>query len=206
MRAGLLVLAFAACGPKVTTSPHIVEDDLDLPPAGASDTPTARSAAPTDQRASTAPATPAPPPAQTPQAPRAAPPLPPVSDIADTQRSVAPPGKGLRTGTIARDRLIAVLNAGPGSFLRQFEVAPRLAGDRFLGWQLVQLLDHAGPLTTIDLVSGDVLLAINGNRLSRPDELQTIWDSLRTANELNAHLWRGDAKFDLRFTIEPKVH
>jgi type II secretory pathway component PulC len=132
--------------------------------------------------------------------------MPPVSDIADTQRSVAPPGKGARTGTIARDRLLAVLNAGPGSFLRQFEVTARLAGERFVGWQLVQLLDRAGPLTTVDLLSGDVLLAINGNRLSRPDELQTMWDSLRTANQLNAHLWRGDMKFDLHFTIEPQVH
>ena len=75
---------------------------------------------------------------------------------------MAPVGKGLRTGTIARDKLVAVLDAGPGTFLRQLEIAPRLDRERFVGWQLVQLIDHAGPLVDLDVAPGDVLLAING--------------------------------------------
>jgi len=125
--------------------------------------------------------------------------------LPDEPRVVAPPGKGLRTGTIARDRLVAVLDAGPATFLRQLEVAPRLSGDRFVGWQLVQLIDHTGPLHDVDLVPGDVLLAINGKPLSRPEQLQTVWDSLRTANEVTAQMSRGDTKLELRFTIEPPV-
>jgi hypothetical protein len=128
---------------------------------------------------------------------------PPVD--AREARSEAPPGKGLRSGTIARDRLLAVLDAGPGSFLRQLEVAPRLSGDRFVGWQLVQLLDHTGPLHDIDVAPGDVLLAINGQPLARPEQLQTVWDSLRTANEVTAQMWRGDRKLELHFTIDPPV-
>ena len=120
-------------------------------------------------------------------------------------RPVAAPGKGLRTGTIARDRLIAVLDAGPATFLRQVEVTPRMNGDRFVGWQLVQLLDRSGPLVDVDVVPGDVLLAINGKPLSRPDQLQTVWDSLRTANSVTAQLWRGEAKFALEFAVEPPV-
>jgi type II secretory pathway component PulC len=120
-------------------------------------------------------------------------------------RVVAPPGKGLRTGTIARDRLVATLDAGPAMFLRQLEVAPHMAGDRFVGWQLVQLIDHTGPLHDLDLVPGDVLLAINGKPLARPEQLQTVWDSLRTANEIAAQMWRGAGKLELRFTIEPPV-
>ncbi|MGH2901372.1 MAG: hypothetical protein ACRDMZ_22030, partial [Solirubrobacteraceae bacterium] len=108
-------------------------------------------------------------------------------------------------GTIARARLIAVLDAGPGMFLRQLEVSPRMAGDRFVGWQLVQLIDRAGPLGDVDVAPGDVLLAINGKPLERPDELQRLWDSLRTANELKAQLARGDARLELRFTIDPPV-
>jgi hypothetical protein len=123
----------------------------------------------------------------------------------DEPRAVAPSGKGLRTGTIPRDRLVAVLDAGPGMFLRQLEVAPRMSGERFVGWQLVQLLDHTGPLHDVDVAPGDVLLAINGKPLERPDELQGVWDSLRTANELTARLWRGEAKLELRFTIDPPV-
>ena len=139
------------------------------------------------------PADPAASAAKTPAAPEAAP------------RPEAPPGKGLRTGTIERARLIAVLDHGPGAFLRQLEVTPRMDGNRFVGWQLVQLIDHTGPLADVDVVPGDVLLAVNGQPLSRPDQLQSVWDSLRTANEVVADLWRGNAKLQLRFAIEPKV-
>ena len=125
--------------------------------------------------------------------------------ISEEQRPLAAPGKGLRAGTIPRDRLVAVLDAGPAQFLRQLEVTARMNGERFVGWQLVQVLDHAGPLHDVDVVPGDVLLAINGKPLSRPDQLQTIWDSLRTANTVQAQLWRGEAKFTLDFAIEPAV-
>ena len=124
---------------------------------------------------------------------------------AEAPRVEAPPGKGLRSGTIERAKLIAVLDGGPGTFLRQMEVSPRMDGERFVGWQLVQLLDRTGPLHDVDVAPGDVLLAINGQSISRPDQLQTIWDSLRTANEVRAQLWRGTGKLELAFAIEPKV-
>ena len=127
----------------------------------------------------------------------------PPAELPDAQRRVAPPGKGLRAGTIARAHLVAVLDAGPATFLRQLEVAPRLTGERFVGWQLVQLLDHTGPLHDVDLAPGDVLLAINGKPLSRPEQLQVVWDSLRTANEVTAQMWRGDQKLELRFAVVP---
>ena len=57
----------------------------------------------------------------------------------------------------------------------------------------------------VDVVPADVLLAINGKPISRPDQLQTVWDSLRTANELRALVWRGDDKLELAFTIQPAV-
>jgi hypothetical protein len=128
-------------------------------------------------------------------------PAPPTDD----HRKVAPPGKGLRAGTIARAHLVAVLDAGPGNFLRQVEVAPRLAGDRFVGWQLVQLLDHTGPLHDVDLAPGDVLLAVNGKPVARPEQLHAMWESLRTANAVAAQMWRGQDKLELRFTVEPPV-
>ncbi|MEO8845681.1 MAG: hypothetical protein ABI591_04600 [Kofleriaceae bacterium] len=120
-------------------------------------------------------------------------------------RAEAPVGKGERTGTIARAKLLAVLDSGPGNFLRQVEVAPRMDGERFVGWQLVQVVDRTGPLGVVDVVPGDVLLAVNGKPLAKPDQLQTIWDSLRTANTITAQLWRGNAKFELLYTIDPPV-
>jgi type II secretory pathway component PulC len=130
---------------------------------------------------------------------------PAPANAVNAPRPVAVPGKGLRTGTIPRDRLIAVLDAGPGTFLRQIEVMPKKDGERFVGWELVQLIDRLSPLVDIDVVPGDVLLAINGKPISRPDQLQTVWDSLRTANEVTAQLWRGNAQLTLAFAIEPKI-
>jgi S1-C subfamily serine protease len=130
--------------------------------------------------------------------------VPPGDPLLAAARPVAPPGKRLRTGTIARDRLNAVLDAGPPAFLRQLEVAPKLSGNRFVGWELVQLLDRQSPLYDVDVAPGDVLLSVNGQQLSRPDQLQLLWDSLRAANELTAQLWRGDGKLELGFAIEPR--
>ena len=170
MRVGLLALVFLACGPRASTTPRPVDDDLDRRPEPVATAPAAQAA-----------------------------------PVPDEQRAVAPPGKGLRIGTIERAHLVAVLDAGPGSFLRQLEVTPRLTGDRFVGWQLVQLLDRSGPLHDVDLAPGDVLLAVNGKPVTRPEQLQALWDSLRTANEVTAQLWRGDQKLELRFTVQPPV-
>lgn len=125
--------------------------------------------------------------------------------VVDAPRAEAPPGKGLRTGTIARAHLVAVLDAGLPSFLRQIEIEARTHGNTFVGWQLVQLLDKAGPLHDLDVAPGDVLLAVNGQPISRPEQAQQVWDSLRTANQVTAQLWRGPQKLELRFAIDPPV-
>jgi hypothetical protein len=128
----------------------------------------------------------------------------PVDELT-MERPVAPPGKGLRSGTIARDKLLAVLDAGPGTFLRQFEVAAKLSANRFVGWELVQLVSPQSPLYDVDLVPGDVLLTINGKAIARPDQLQSVWDGLRTADQVTAQLWRGQTKLTLEFAVEPKL-
>lgn len=164
MRIAWIVLALAACGPKVSPQPARIDEDL-----GAHDQP-----------------------ATTDEAPEAA------------ARPVAPAGKGARTGTIARDRLEAVLAQGLPLFLRQFEVAPKKRGERFVGWQVVQI-DPNSSLAEVDVAPGDVLLSINGKPLSRPEELMAVWDALRGENAIEAKLWRGDAQLILRFQIEPQV-
>ncbi|HEU0032529.1 MAG TPA: hypothetical protein VFQ53_17980 [Kofleriaceae bacterium] len=165
----------SACGPKVSPGPVRFDEDLPQQPLASS-------------------ASSMTPPAGEPTA-TAAPAAPP--------RPMAPPGKGLRTGTITRARLLAVLDAGPASFLRQLEVMPKKDGERFVGWELVQLVDRKSPLVDIDVLPGDVLLAVNGKPISRPDQLQAVWDSLRTAPEVTAQLWRGNAQLTLAFKVEP---
>jgi hypothetical protein len=128
-------------------------------------------------------------------------PVPAAAMPAVPERPVAAPGKGLRSGTISRERLLAVLNAGAGTFLRQLELAPKLNGQRFVGWELVQLVDKVSPLVDVDLVPGDVLLAINGKPIRDPTSCRP--SELSTANEVTAQLWRGEpADADVRDRAE----
>lgn len=131
--------------------------------------------------------------------------VPPDDPLIAAPRPEVPAGHRARTGTIARARLDAVLDAGPPAFLRQLEVAPRMAGERFIGWELVQLVDRQSPLASVDVRPGDVLLSVNRQQISRPDQLRALWDSLRAANELTAQLWRGAGKLELAFAIEPRL-
>jgi type II secretory pathway component PulC len=121
------------------------------------------------------------------------------------QRPTAPARSGARTGTIDRTHLLAALDKGPAEFLHQFEVTARMDGERFIGWQLVQVLDTTGALGGVDVAPGDVLLAVNGRPLVDPNQLMELWDSLRTANEVVAQMWRGRDKLELRFAIEPRI-
>lgn len=129
---------------------------------------------------------------------------PPVQEEpAAPPRPEAPLGKGIRSGTIPRSRLIAVLDAGIGAFLDklQTEITAKKQGERFVGWEVVQVR-RASPLAEIDVVAGDVLLAINGKPISRPDQLHAVWESLRTATEVTAQLWRGNDQLTLAFTVD----
>jgi hypothetical protein len=121
------------------------------------------------------------------------------------QREEAPKGKGLRGGTIDRAVLLAALDAGPGTFLRQLEVTNSMDGNRFVGWQLVQIVDRQSTLRDLDLVEGDVLIAVNGSPLSRPDQLMTMWDGLRTADAITCDLLRGEDRFQIVFEIQPPI-
>jgi hypothetical protein len=129
----------------------------------------------------------------------------PVEETAPTweELPVAEAGPGAREGTIERAALDKVLDAGPGATLRHFEVAAVHDGNRFLGWRLVAVDPKHRGFDGVDLVPGDILVALNGRSVSRPDELQAVWDGLRTADAIVADLRRGEARFSLRWVITP---
>ncbi len=113
----------------------------------------------------------------------------------------APMVKGARAGTIARTELLAALDQGPGVILGRVEVAAEHDGDRFRGWRVVAFDPDRPPFPGVDLVPGDVLIALNGRSIARPNELEAVWEVLRTAEAVVADLERDGGKFQLRWTV-----
>jgi hypothetical protein len=113
------------------------------------------------------------------------------------------PIRGARTGTIPRASLMATLDAGPGMFLRGFEVTRQLSGGQFSGWRLVQFFPGEERFRSLDLHPGDVLLTVNDRTLARPEHLQALWEELRGADAIVVRLERDGAPFELRFDIVP---
>ena len=114
---------------------------------------------------------------------------------------IAIPGTGARTGLVARVDLQPLLDAGPGPFLRWFDVEAESTGGNFGGWRLVRILPEGRVLTALDLMPGDVLLAVNGRALIKPADLSELWAELYSADRIVADLRRGDARFQLEFAI-----
>jgi general secretion pathway protein C len=118
-------------------------------------------------------------------------------------RIPAPPGAGTRTAAIGRAQLVAALDAGPGAFLRGFEVAPVMVGGKFGGWRLVRIFDGEHRFDGLDLAPGDVLIDVNGMPVSQPDQLSAVFDALRTANQITVDLERGGAPFRITVAVKP---
>lgn len=129
---------------------------------------------------------------------RTAPPAEPVT-VADGP--IAIPGAGARTGEVARVDLRPVLDAGPGPFLQGFEVEAVSTSGNFGGWRLIRILPAGRALTALDLMPGDVLLAVNGRALIKPADLVEVWAGLYAADALVADLRRGEARFQIKFAI-----
>jgi type II secretory pathway component PulC len=74
-------------------------------------------------------------------------------------------------------------------------------GERFLGWRLTSIDPEHHGFDGVDLRPDDVLVALNGRSISRPDQLQQVWDELRGAAAVVADLKRGEAKLQLRWVV-----
>ena len=117
--------------------------------------------------------------------------------------TVAVPGPGVRTTTLARATLVAVLDAGPGELLKGFEVDAERPGGSFAGWRLVRLLPRGKMFAALDLAPGDLLTGVNGHTLESPPDLAGLWQELRTAAAVDATIVRGAETFTLHADVTP---
>jgi S1-C subfamily serine protease len=114
-----------------------------------------------------------------------------------------PPAAPVRatTGLVERPALDQVLDAGPGAFLAGMEVTPRFVERRFVGWEIVRFWPGDRRFAGVDLRPGDVVSAVNGRGVARPDQVQVIWEELRTAEAIIVAAHRAGQPFELRFQV-----
>jgi hypothetical protein len=120
----------------------------------------------------------------------------------DTLPEAPPPTTPVsRTGTIDRGALDAILDAGPGPILSHVEVSAVTEGDTFYGWRIVQFDPKHRDFDGVDLQPGDVLVSVNGILLSKPDDLNHLWDELRTADAIVADVTRDGTRIELTWSV-----
>lgn len=108
-----------------------------------------------------------------------------------------PPSRLTRAG------LDEVVREGIGAFLATLEVSPAFSRGRFVGWRL----DRARHLARwnaagMTLSRGDVVTAVNGGSLERPDDALAVFNALRGAAELRVDLLRDGRPMTLRVAVE----
>jgi hypothetical protein len=106
-------------------------------------------------------------------------------------------------GSLWRDEVDAVVDGGLGRFLGFVKVEPRLDGDTFVGWQIVELTP-ADTWAGVDLLPGDVVTRINGGPIEREAQAHAVFTSLKQSNQLTVTYLRGEQPRELAWRIVPR--
>jgi hypothetical protein len=116
---------------------------------------------------------------------------------------VAPPAEPGPRAWVARASVDRALRAGLGRVLANAEVDAQLDGARrFVGWRIVVLHDEPDDMWKgVDLRVGDVVTAVNGFPLERPQQADRAFQSLRVSSEIRVSLLREGKPMELRIAI-----
>jgi type II secretion system protein C len=137
------------------------------------------------------------------RSPASAPATEPVAPAAGVPRSNAfAVADRDRDHTLTRAAVRAVVAQGLGAFLQLVELdgRPVMAGGKFLGFRIAALRDPSF-WRGVDLRPGDVVLSVNGSPIERPEQAQTVFDSLPGANELRVVYDRDGQRGEVVYAI-----
>jgi S1-C subfamily serine protease len=127
-------------------------------------------------------------------------PGPPVAGAAKAPRGAKP---AARPSRLRRSDMMPVLSAGLQRFLPLVEIKPSFANGRFYGWRIAALHWEGTPLAGVDDVQpGDVVTAVNGRPIERPEQMFACWQSLTMASELRISYDRGQEKRQILYPID----
>jgi len=96
-----------------------------------------------------------------------------------------------------------VLDVGPQRFISSLRVDPAFDGKRFVGYRLIGFTPDSPVAAGRSVVSGDIIVAVNGLSLERPDQFMKAWQSLRGKPHLDILIRRGNERILFRWVILP---
>ena len=132
-------------------------------------------------------------------------PLPTVEDSLQSQQQrvdEAPTLERSRGGEIEREKLNAFLDQGPAYLLQRVAVTPILEGERLVGYRIDSFFPNTPSMQRVDIVAGDVIIAVNQDPLERPDDFFAVWEGLRSAERLQVDVIRGNTLHTLNWEIK----
>ncbi len=104
------------------------------------------------------------------------------------------------TGAVRRQDLLRTLGRSAGEFFRLIRYVEEIRGGSLVGWRLLSLPETQP--SWIDVQPDDVVTAINGISMVRPDDAQQIWETLQVASEIRIDLLRSGESRSVRIPIE----
>ena len=124
------------------------------------------------------------------------PPPEPIPPIAATPAKVRP------DGAIFRSEVVRATERGPAYLMRQLQPVPHRPAGRFAGWQITALFpDDPSLCDECDLAVGDVIIAVNGNPLERPEQLSALLQELEDTKGLEVVRVRDGVREIKRYPI-----
>ena len=97
---------------------------------------------------------------------------------------------------------MATLSRGLGDFLTRLELEPSLTGGKFRGWRIAKLRAGNPLWDGVNLAAGDVVLAVNGRPIERPEQALAAFQSLAVAPELRVAYERDGARREIVYPID----
>ncbi len=126
------------------------------------------------------------------QTPEATAPPAPKADPPSEPEGIPP------TGHIDRHELDRILAQGPGWFFERVPIEEVTRKRKFIGWRLRDLPDS---WVEADVRPGDVVTAVNGMPVERPEQFWAAWTTLAVASELKVAILRDGKPEVLSFPI-----
>jgi type II secretion system protein C len=125
---------------------------------------------------------------------------PGASKASASKPSATPPPLG--DHALARSAVHAAVMDGLGVLLQRVDLddQPVMTGGKFHGFRIAGLRDGAF-WAGVDLKPGDVVTAVNGMPIERPEQAQTALESLEAAQELRVAFDRDGQPHELVYPI-----